>query len=130
MTCLGLTIEGSRDAGGHFITYFAIPAGRESAAGHDLLACLADGAEVCLSNDLDEGREGCTLFCRSAMGLVTKVAGHGWQSEWKPTDEAGVLSAVAELADLNRGGHWRTQGSIIRSKRHAAPDASPDRDGS
>jgi hypothetical protein len=64
MTFLGLTIDGSRDAGGHIITLCAIPAGRESAAGRDLLACLADGAEVCLSNDLDDGGEGCTLFCR------------------------------------------------------------------
>jgi hypothetical protein len=64
MTFLGLTIDGSRDAGGQLITYFAIPVGRESAAGHDVLACLADGAEVCLSNDLNDGSEGCTLFCR------------------------------------------------------------------
>jgi hypothetical protein len=120
MAFLGLSLEGERDAGGQFITYFAIPAGRESAAGDDLLVCLADGAEVCLHNDLDEeGGEGCTFFRRVGSSLVTMVGGHGWQGDWKATDEAGVRTAVAELADLNRGGHWSTQGSIIRSKRRA-----------
>jgi hypothetical protein len=69
-----------------------------------------------LRNDLDEGHEGCTLFRHSASGLETMIGGHGWSSNWKPTDEAGVLSDVAELADLNRGGHWSSQGSLDRRK--------------
>jgi hypothetical protein len=119
MTFVGLSLEDSRDAGGHVITYFAIPAGRESAAAGDLLGCLAAGWEVCLRNDLDEGGEGCTFFRRSPSGLVTMTSGHGWQGEWRPLDEAGVLAAVVELAGLNRGGHWSTRGSISRSKSPA-----------
>ena len=67
----GIVVEGSHEAGGPIITYFAIPSGREEVAGSDLLACLAEGAEVCLRNDLDEdeGGEGCTFFRRSSAGL-------------------------------------------------------------
>lgn len=79
-----------------------------------------------MRNDLDEGGEGCTLFRRSLSGLVTKVGGHGWQGAWKTTDEAGVLSAVADLAEFNRGGHWSTQGSITRGKRRAEEGAAAD----
>ncbi len=119
MVFLGISLEGDRETGGCSITCFAIPPGHESAAGRDLLACLADGVEVCLRNDLDEGGEGCTLFRRSPSGLVTKVGGHGWQSEWVPTDEASVLASVAELAVLNRGRHWGEQGMLTRAKSHA-----------
>src|SRR5262245_41278315 len=94
LTFLGLSVEGTRDAGGHITIDFAIPAGQEAAAGRDLLACLADGFEVWLRNDLDEGCEGCTLFRRTPSGLATMVGGHGWSGEWQPTDEAAVLSAV------------------------------------
>lgn len=117
MTFLGLTVEGCRDAGSHVITYFAIPPGKEEAAGCDLLVSLADGFEVLLRNDLDEeGHEGCTLFRRSPSGLETMVGGHGWSNTWKPTDEASFLSAVVELAKFNRGGHWSTQASLDRRK--------------
>jgi hypothetical protein len=116
MKFFGLSEEGSRDAGGHIITYFGIPVGQEEAAGRDLLACLTDGFEVSLCNDLDEGLEGTTQFMLLPSGLVTKVGGHGWSSQWKPTDEAGFLSAVTELANLNRGGDWSRQGSLSRSK--------------
>jgi hypothetical protein len=116
MTFSGLSVESHGKGGGRVVTHFAIPVGKEAASGQDVLACLAAGFEVCLRNDLDEGGEGCTLFKRSASGLLTKVAGHGWgwSSEWKPIDEAGVLAAVARLADLNRGGHWSAQGSLSR----------------
>ena len=113
MTFLGLSVEGTRDAGSHVITYIAIPAGKEEAAGQDLIACLTEGYEVCLRNDLDEGLEGCTVFRRSTSGLETMIFGHGWSSKWKPTDEVGVLLAVTELAELNRGGH---QASLDRRK--------------
>lgn len=116
MTFLALSVEGSRDAGSHVTTYFGIPPGLEDVAGQDLLRCLADGFEVCLRNDLDEGHEGCTLFRRAPSGLETMVRGHGWSSKWKPTDEADVLSAVAELVEFNRGGHWSIQGSLDRYK--------------
>ena len=45
-----------------------------------MLACLADGLEVCLGNDSDEGSEGMTSFRRIQAGLVIQVGGHGWQS--------------------------------------------------
>jgi hypothetical protein len=116
MAFLGLSLEGTRDDGICLITNFAIPLGRESEAGRELLACLADGVEVCLRNDADEGGEGCTIYRRSPSGLVTMCGGHGCQSDWKPTNEAGVLVAVAELAAHNRGG-LGAQGSLVRYKR-------------
>lgn len=116
---VGLSPEGGRDAGGQFITYFGIPVGRELDAGHDVVACLIGGAEVSLGNSLDEGHEGTTSFRRVGSGLETKVGGHGWQGDWKPIDEAGILVSVAALAPLNRGGHWSKQVSVARSKRPA-----------
>jgi hypothetical protein len=129
MTFLGLSVEGSRGDRGKVIIYFGIPAGRELVAGGDLLACLAEGAEVCLRNNLDDGGEGYLFFRNSPSGLVTMIGGHGWQSEWKPTDECAVLSAVAELADFNRGGHWSTQGSSARRKTQAEPGTMPECNG-
>jgi hypothetical protein len=117
MAFSGLSIEGNRDAGSCFITYFAIPPGRETLAGRELLALLGDGTEVRLSNDLDEGGEGTTGFRRSASGLDTMVGGHGWQSDWKPIDEATFLALVAELAVHNRGGPV-AQGQIIQDTEH------------
>jgi hypothetical protein len=116
MTFDALIIEGGRDAGSHVLTYFAIPAGKEGAAGRDLLRCLADGFEISLRNDLDEGLEVCTVFRSSPSGLETLTFGHGWSSKWKSTDETSFLSSVAELAAFNRGGHWSTQGSLDRRK--------------
>jgi hypothetical protein len=124
MTFVGVLPEASRDSGSHGCTYFAIPAGQELAAGRDLLACLADGCEVCLRNDLDEGGEGCTSFRRWQSGLMTMVGGHGWQSGWTLTDEASIVAAVVELASFNRGGHWSRQGSITRGKDQVQPVAS------
>lgn len=116
MTFDHLIVEGGRDAGNRVLTYFAIPPGQEEDAGHDLLRCLADGFEVSLRNDLDEGGEGCTVFRGSPSGLETMRFGHGWSSNWEPTDETSFLSSVAELATFNRGGHWDTQGSLERRK--------------
>jgi hypothetical protein len=117
MRFAGLVVEGGRDAGSYLITYFAIPPGSEEAASRDLLRCLADGLDVSLRNDLDEeGGEGCTLFRRSRLGLETMVGGHGWSSPWTATDEAGVCSAVMNLAVFNRGGHWAAQGTLDHRK--------------
>jgi hypothetical protein len=117
VTFEGLAVEDERDAGGSFITYFAIPPGREAAVARDLLACLNAGAEVCLRNDRDEGGEGTTTFRRTPAGLSAKEDGHGWQGDWRPVDEAGFAAAVAELAPNNRSGHWAKQGSLVRHKR-------------
>jgi hypothetical protein len=111
----GLVVECRRE-GSVFCTYFAIPPGREEAAGRDLLRCLADGMEVWLRNDLDEGGEGATLFRCSRSGLETMFGGHGWSSSWTATDEAGVCAAVRDLAVFNRGGHWAAQGELIGQK--------------
>ena len=113
MAFSGLSVEGDNNDYEEEI-YFAIPAGKEAAAGRDLVACIAAGFEVSLRNDLDEGSEGCTFFKQSSAGILTMIGGHGWSGEWKPTDEAGVLSAVDQLADFNRGGHWGTRGSLSR----------------
>ena len=112
MAFRGLSLGAERDRGGCVITSFSIPQGLESEAGHDVLACLADGLEVALGNDLDEGGEGLTSFRRGPSGLVVQVGGHGWQSDWKPTDDAGVLAAVTELAAHNRNG----RAQLIRHK--------------
>ena len=117
MTFDGLKAEGERDAGGSLDTYFGIPAGRETAAARDLLACLAEEAEVWLRNDRDEGGEGFTSFRRTPAGLSTQVSGHGWQGDWRLIDEAGFAAAVMELAPGNRGGHWSTQGKVVRYKK-------------
>lgn len=126
MTFGSLLIEGERDVGGSLITYFAIPPGREAEVARDLLACLSDGVEVSLRNDLDEGREGVTFFRRTAAGLSSKVGGRGWQGDWEVIDEVQLASAVAELAAHNRGGHWSAQGALIRHKRYAELGATPD----
>lgn len=112
VTVHGLSLEGYRND----TTYFGIPPGKEDAAARDLLTAIASGFEVCLRNDLDEGREGCTFFRRSTSGLETMTGGHHWQSKWKPTDQRAVVTAVAELAHLNRGGHWSAQGSFEPSR--------------
>jgi hypothetical protein len=112
MEFTGLAVEGSREAGGQSITYFAIPAGQESAAARELVACLDDGFEVCLRNDLDESGEGYTLFRKAPTGLVTRVGGHGWSGEWQAIDQAGLQVSIAALAPHNRGGHWSAQGSL------------------
>jgi len=41
-------------------------------------------------------------------------------SEWKETDERGVLAAVIELARLNRAAHAADRGSINRPKARSA----------
>ena len=69
MNSPGLLILGDRDDGCNLVTDFSIPVGREAAAGHDLLTFLADGCEICLKNDLDEGGEGCTFFRKSSSGV-------------------------------------------------------------
>ena len=112
MAFRGLLLGGGQDGGGRVVTSFSIPPGLESEAGHDVLACLADGLEVRLGNDSDEGSEGMTSFRRMPSGFVIQVGGHGWQSDWKPTDDASVLNAVRELAAHNRDG----QGQLIRHK--------------
>jgi hypothetical protein len=116
MEFTGLTLEDERDTGGSLTTHFAVPPGRESEAAHDLLACLAAGAEIKLRNDLDEGGEGITFFRRTPAGLSSKVGGHGWQGQWQPIDEAEFVAAVMELAPHNRGGS-QGQGSLVRYKR-------------
>jgi hypothetical protein len=126
MTFDGLMVEGRREAGSRLITHFAFRPGQEEAAGRELLACFADGAEVGLRNDPDEGGEGLSTFRCSTSGLVSMINGHGWQSAWKPIDESGFLRAVAGLACHNRGGPFG-QGSIIRDtgpaerNRHGGP---------
>src|SRR5579862_3317077 len=112
MAFRGLSLGGGQDSGGCIVISFSIPPGLESEAGLDVLACLADGLEVCLGDDSDEGSEGMTSFRRMQSGLVIQVGGHGWQSDWKPTDDVGVLDAVRELAAHNRNG----QGQLIRYK--------------
>jgi hypothetical protein len=116
MTFGGLSLEGERDAGSCFITYFAILPGREAEAARDLLACLADGIEVCLCNDLDGGGEGLTSFCHTPTGLSSMVGGHGWQGSWRPIDEVGFAAAILDLAAHNRGGQC-ARGSLVRYKR-------------
>ena len=113
MTFVGLSLGEQHDRGGAIVMSFGILPGLESEAGLDVLAYLADGLEVALENDLDEGHEGVTSFRRTRSGLVTQIGGHGWQSGWKPTDDAGVLATVIELAVLNRG----DEGRLIRHKR-------------
>lgn len=112
MTVRGLSLGGEYDSGGCTAIAFGIPKGSEREAGLDVLACLADGLEVSLRNDLDEGGEGSTSFRRTPTGLVKRVEGHGWQSGWKPTDEGDVLASVTDLAEHNRS----NQGSLIRQK--------------
>src|SRR5262249_24498982 len=112
MTLRGLSLGGERDCGGCIVVSFGIPTGLERGAGLYVLACLGGGVGVSLRNDLDEGGEGSTSFRRTPTGLVKLVGGHGWQSGWKPTDEAGVLASVMELAEHNRS----NQGSLIRQK--------------
>lgn len=109
----GITLKGQRDAGGCIVTYFTIRRGQEAAAGRDLLACLAKGAEVGLRNDLDEGHEGCTFFRRRRAGIVAISGGHGWQGNWKSIDDDEFLAAVARLAPHNRRGQ---PGMICRRK--------------
>lgn len=111
-----LVMDEPHDTGGSVVMGFGIVPGRERGAGAELLAHLRRGAEVMLRNDLDEGHEGCTFFRRVRWGYETKTGGHGWQSGWGPTDEAGVLAAVAELADLNRGHNERDRGAVRRDK--------------
>src|SRR5262249_58398314 len=111
MTLRGLSLGDERDTGGCIVTPFGVVPGRERQAGRDVLACLAGGLEVSLSNDLDEGGEGSTSFCRTRSGLARQVGGHGWQSGWEPATEADVLAAVAALAA--RPGR---RGSLVRYK--------------
>ncbi|WP_020470440.1 hypothetical protein [Zavarzinella formosa] len=115
MNFRGLKLAGIQDTSAARITRFAIPAGREREAGQDILACLADGATLCLRNESDEGNEGVTFICPTRSGMVTKESGHGWQGDWEPTDAAGVMALVAKLAPRNRGGSGG-HGSIIRAK--------------
>jgi hypothetical protein len=116
MKFVALREVGSLNTGGYIKIYFGIPVGREEAAGRELLACLAEGFEVCLCNDLDEGHEGLTEFQLLPSGLMTRNGGHGWSGQWKPVDEAGFLAKVAELANLNRGENEGRQGSLRRWK--------------
>lgn len=112
----GLLVEDERDDGTRIIISFGIPPGREAAVGRDFEALLADGAEISLRNAEDEGGEGCTMLRRSGSRIESKVGGHGWQSDWKVIDTSAVLAAVADLAALNRGGHWSTQGKVTLTR--------------
>src|SRR5262249_62241815 len=75
MTLRGLSLGDERDTGGCIVTPFGVVPGRERQAGRDVLACLAGGLEVSLSNDLDEGGEGSTAFCRTRSGLARQGGG-------------------------------------------------------
>ena len=99
-----------------FIIAFGIVEGREDAAATALIQLLNDGHEVSLCNDLDEGGEGSTSFCRKGGGYEQQVGGHGWSGEPTPMDEAAVRAAIVALAPLNRGSHWSEQGSITWRK--------------
>jgi hypothetical protein len=107
-----LILLDTRDTGAAIVTEFGIAPAREREAGARLLDHLRRGAEVWLRNDLDEGGEGCTQFRHGPGGYWTAVFGHGWTGRWKPTDEAGVLTAVAELAELNRAAGAGDRGEI------------------
>jgi hypothetical protein len=115
-----LLIMETRDTGGSLVTYFGIASGLEHEAGDEILEHLRAGAEIWLRNDLDQGGEGCTQFRHGGEGYATAVFGHGWSSEWKPTDERGVVAAVIELAHLNRATHAGDRGSINRPKSRPA----------
>jgi hypothetical protein len=109
----GLSIEGHRNiGGGRLLTYFAIPIGKEAAAASDILSCLAEGFEVMLNNDLDEGNEGYTQLRMSPFGLEIMTGGHGWSSNWKHIEEAEASAVVKDLAHLNRGGHRKARASF------------------
>jgi hypothetical protein len=120
MAASTLVMMETRDAGGWLVTYFGITSGLEREAGSQLLEHLRGGAEVWLRNDLDQGGESCTQFRHGEEGYATAVFGHGWSSEWKETDERGVLAAAIGLARLNRATHAGDRGSINRPKARSA----------
>ena len=113
----GLFFEDERDDGGVLVTHFGVHAGREREAAEQLLGYILAGATVSLQNDLDEGLEGITFFRRARGRIRTMDGGHGWTTEWRDTDEHGVIAAVAKWAHLNCGGHWSRQGSIMGVRR-------------
>jgi hypothetical protein len=121
MKFTGISIEEHRNIGGGRIeTYFTMPAGKESLAASDILLCLAEGHEIMLSNDLDdgEGYEGCTFIRRSSSGgLEMKTGGHGWSSDWKPANEVEVTTTVKELAHRNRHGGRGNRGSFTSPQK-------------
>lgn len=119
MSVWKLNLEEERDAGSSVVTRFSIPEGLELEAASDLCACLAEGAEVCLRNDLDEGLEGLTCFRLTRSSFEFMIGGHGWRSGWKPIDEAGIRAEVTSLAQHNRGGNWSHCGTIRRPKGSA-----------
>ena len=106
-----LLIDAPKAYSGRY-TPFGIPIGREGDAATELIGLLKDGFEVSLSNDGDEGGEGCTTIRHHAGGFQTKVGGHGWQGNWTATSEVDIRSIVVGLAPLNRGPHWQCCGSI------------------
>lgn len=114
----GLFFEGERNDNGVLITHFGILAGREQEAAEQLLSYILAGATVSLRNDLDEGLEGTTCFRKARHKIQRMDGGHGWTTEWKDTNEHGVIAAVAEWAHLNCGGHWSRQGSIMGVSPH------------
>lgn len=111
-----LQIEDHQDTGASSLSWFSIPAGQEQPAAQALLQCLAEGAEVSLCNEGDEGNEGTTRIRRSVDGLEMRVVGHGWTGSWTPIDENGFVEVVLKLSALNRGGHWSRQGRISKRK--------------
>jgi hypothetical protein len=110
----GLAFVGRHDDDSRTITSFRIEEGREQAAATSLIRLVNQGYEVSLRNDLDEGLEGCTDFRKSAAGYEKLIGGHGWQSGWKPVDEADVLSEIVSLAPLTRDPH--AGGSLVQRK--------------
>jgi hypothetical protein len=125
----GISLKPERHAGGSLTLSLSLLEGHESAAGAELLSLLENETEISLCNDLDEGHEGMTYFRRSGAQLLMKVCGHGWRGDWKPVDKAEFCTLIEKLGPLNRGGHWRAQGQLIRE--NCTPDqllqlATPD----
>jgi hypothetical protein len=116
MTPSLLLVLETRDTGAAIVTEFAIARGLEHEAGLQLFEHIRRGVEVWLRNDLDDGGEGCTLFRYGVGGFQTRVFGHRWTSKWTGTDKNAILSAVVELADVNRGVHEADRGQLIREK--------------
>jgi len=104
------------DTGAAIVTEFAITRGLEREAGMQLFEHIRRGVEVWLRNDLDDGGEGCTQFRYGVGGFQTAAFGHGWSSQWTGTDKNAILTAVVELAHLNRGDHGSDRGHLIRAK--------------
>ncbi|HEY1399036.1 hypothetical protein [Roseateles sp.] len=111
-----LVVEETRGDGEGEITNFSIPVGREADAALELLALLAAGHEVSLSDDDDEGLEGLHMLKHSPDGLVMRQGGHGWSGTWQPVAREQAVETILSLAPLNRGGNGSACGSFSRAR--------------